>query len=304
MDSAMDILTKATVEAEQLWMIDEVDKDGYSCRGCSVKAIPCSYQPHNKVRPYFKVIGKHDSDCDVEGEEKLVGKGKNERLSTARGDFPIPYPSKLVLRDYRPVLDPDPAPAPAILHIDGNDGSRGRSSNGKNDSTRGREANTIRPICRSFINYPHDRDLPLSIPGIEGATYISIFKKLNWGGLQAYPGQKLLYSAIRWNKAVETDEYLEVLLDAGVREGGKLKVGHKIHIDWSNWSKAKRTFVKNDLETARLEAIEESEKKSKKKAYLFFIGQQDADDIAIFHVTDHRLICCIVDEITYPKLSY
>ncbi|MCP2086268.1 UNVERIFIED_ORG: hypothetical protein J2Y81_002285 [Paraburkholderia sediminicola] len=29
----------------------------------------------------------------------------------------------------------------------------------------------------------------------------------------------------------------------------------------------------------------------------------DTDDVTLFRVTDHRLICCLVDEITYPTLS-
>lgn len=32
-------------------------------------------------------------------------------------------------------------------------------------------ARTILPLCRTFINFPHDRDLPLSVPDAYGSTY-------------------------------------------------------------------------------------------------------------------------------------
>ncbi|VAN63806.1 Uncharacterised protein [Klebsiella pneumoniae] len=38
----------------------------------------------------------------------------------------------------------------------------------------------------------------------------------------------------------------------------------------------------------------------KDKAWIFFIGEQNAENPEIFYVSDYRLICAIVGHITYP----
>ncbi|EEJ7452294.1 hypothetical protein ZP84_004438, partial [Salmonella enterica subsp. enterica] len=53
-------------------------------------------------------------------------------------------------------------------------------------------------------------------------------------------------------------------------------------------------------EAARTEAIEAKGKGLKDKAWVFFIGEQSADNPEIFYVSDYRLICAIVGHITYP----
>ncbi|WP_234419421.1 hypothetical protein, partial [Xanthomonas fragariae] len=39
---------------------------------------------------------------------------------------------------------------------------------------------------------------------------------------------------------------------------------------------------------------------SKKMGWLFFIGRQDEEALTLFHVDDHRVICCFVVEMVYP----
>lgn len=303
MDSAQDKITGEIVEAEQLWLIPVVDKDRYVCRGCGIKLTPAAYRPENVVRPYFTARdGDHKQGCDVNGEKKLVNKGKKKRLSTPKEGFPAPYPAKLVLRDLRAITgesggsDNDAA---------GGGGTRG-TGDGKSapsTSNRRRVANTIRPICRTFINFPYDRDLELEVPGIDATKYLTVFKKLKWNELARYPEARITYAAIRWSKPLDTDEFLEITVDAGERDEKRLVRGHRVRVEWVDWSKAKRTYVRNEIEAARKEAITANEKGTKEKGYLFFVGEQDSEDVTLFRVTDHRLICCLVDEITYPKLS-
>ncbi|WP_104657868.1 hypothetical protein [Ralstonia insidiosa] len=304
MDSAQDKITGEIVEAEQLWLIEHVDKDRYVCRGCGIKLTPAAYRPENVVRPYFTARdGDHKPDCDVDGERKLVAKGKKQRLSTPKDGFPAPYPSRLVLRDQRAITgdaNDGGGDAPA-------GGATRQRENGNHDSptaNRRRVANTIRPICRTFIDFPYDRDLELNVPGIDATNYLSVFKKLKWDELARYPDTKIFYAAIRWSKPLDSDDYLEVSLDAGERDKDRRLVrGHRVRVEWATWSKAKRTYVRNEIEAARKEAIAAKDTGTKEKGYLFFIGEQDTDDVALFHVTDHRLICCLVAEITYPKLE-
>jgi hypothetical protein len=167
MDSAQDKFTGEIVEAEQLWLVDNVDKDRYICRGCGIKVTPASYRPENLVRPYFTARdGDHESKCDVAGEKKLVARGKKGRLSTATEGFPAPYPSRLVLRELRAVVDSNGSDAGDRLRAEDN-GRRRTSDGGTSTPNRRRVANTIRPICRTFINFPYDRHLDLEVPGID-----------------------------------------------------------------------------------------------------------------------------------------
>jgi len=304
MNSAQDKYTGAIVEAEELWLIENVDHDRYVCRGCGIKVTPASYRPENVVRPYFTTRdGDHKSGCDVDGETKLVSKGRKGRVSTPRHGFPSPYPSRLVLRNERYVVG-DCEPVSERANSEKNTAKSSEGIGAALISTHRRAANSIRPICRTFINFPFDRDLELTIPGIDTATYRSVFKKLKWDELIFYPKARLFYAAIRWNKPVDTEDYLEVLLDAGERGDNKrLLRGYRIRVQWAEWSKAKRAFVRNEIEAARKEAIKASNENPKSKGYLFFIGQQSPDDVGIFLVTDHRLICCLVDEITYPETN-
>lgn len=306
MDSAQDKVTGEIIEAEQLWLIENVDRDRYICRGCGIKLIPKSFEQDNVRRPYFAQLPglDHIPGCDVDGEKKLVKAGRTKRLSTAQEGFPAPYPSRLVLIDERPVVDGD---APRDTEPKGHRNGQGtpRPESGNTSTPRKRAANTIRPICRTFIRFPYDRDLDLSIPGINAKNYLTAFKKIKWDELCRYSEARIFYSPILWKKATETEEYLEVLVDAGEREDKKLTNGYRVRIEWAEWSKAKRTYVRNELEAARKEAIDAKGKdsKTKLKGYLFFIGEQDIRDMTLFKVRDHRLICCLVDEIIYPTLG-
>lgn len=306
MDSAQDKVTGEIIEAEQLWLIENVDKDRYICRGCGIKLNPKSFERDNIRRPHFALLPglDHIPGCDVDGEKKLVKAGRTKRLSTTHEGFPAPYPSRLVLIDERRVVGDAPAAdTEPKARRGGQDASR--PENGNTSTTRKRAANTIRPICRTFIRFPYDRDLDLSIPDINAKNYLTVFKKLKWDELCRYSEARIFYSPILWKKATETEEYLEVLVDAGERQVKKLTNGYRVRIEWAEWSKAKRTYVRNELEAARKEAIDTKGKdsKTKLKGYLFFIGEQDIKDLTLFRVRDHRLICCLADEIIYPKLG-
>lgn len=292
MESAIDRITGDIIEAEQLWLIENVDNERYVCRGCGAKAIPSSYRPENVVRPYFK--STHTPDCDVTGESKLIARGRKEKLGSRLTGFPAPYPSRLVLVDEREVVDGLPRGGRTIPpEADG----RPRGGGGAPGVQRRRSAGTIRPICRAFINFPYDRYLDLIVPGIDATTYAQVFKKLKPDEVLGYPDTKIFYAPIRWTAATSSDEYLEATLNAGAWEEKKLAKPYRVRVKWEDWSKSKRSYVANELEAARKEVIVEAKKKSAKKGYIFFIGKQDSQDSALFHVDDHRLICCLVDEI-------
>lgn len=85
-------------------------------------------------------------------------------------------------------------------------------------------------------------------------------------------------------------------------ESGKFKPSrsYKLHIEWGDWSKAKKTMLLNELETVQEEAKEAVNKKAKERAQVFFIGEQSTENPEIFYVSDYRLICAIMEYIIYP----
>lgn len=143
------------------------------------------------------------------------------------------------------------------------------------------------------------------MPGVSGYTYQYIFKRLEKDKIIAYPKMKIFYAAIYWKESLLSleKEFGEIVLSAGEwsKEKNKFNPPYKVHIHWENWSKAKREFVCKDIEEGRLEAMAAyKEGKKEEKGWLFFIGSQNSQDPTIFHVDDHRLICCHVGEMIYP----
>lgn len=296
MESARDKQTGKIIDAEQLWELDYVDPHGYLCRGCEALVSPCSYLPENKVRPYFSAKAGHKPGCDVDGESKLVARAQKQRITTLEG-FPGSFPYRLELRETRDVVQT------AGTDVNHSSKTQKNKRNGTDGGKRNRSwvAQTIRPLCRTFLNYPYDRDLPLNIPNVTGRTYQSIFWRLSGQIIQQYTDLRIFYAPIQWSKPVQTEEWLEIRLSYGEWKDKKLIQPYIVRIDWKNWSQAKRHSVLREIETARNECIKEQKNNRRKKGWLFFIGCQDHDNPAIFHLSDHRLVCCIVGEMIYPK---
>ena len=306
METAYDVIADQIVEAAQLQLLEIVDKERYVCRGCGAKVFPASYRPENQLRPHFRIQQDgHLEGCDVDGEQALIKRGRVERLSTPSGAFPALYPSGLSLIEQRPRVGDLHSPPRAVgssrvqrqEHVPGNAPGKSRWL-----------ANSIRPICRTYINFPFNRDLPLSIPGIDRKTYGQVFRYLSPEGFGNYTSPRVYYAPIRWSRPVETPEWLEVTLDAGDRdERWNLLRGYRVRVEWENWSEARRRYVRNEIEFSRKEAIEANKADRTIKGYLFFIPKakeqseeaRDLQDELLFRVTDHRLICCIVDSIAH-----
>ena len=77
--------------------------------------------------------------------------------------------------------------------------------------TSRRKAQSLRPIYRAFINFPHDRDISLEIPGIQTDNYLMVFKKLG-SPIQKYPNTKIYYSELLWLPLIQNEERLIIPL--------------------------------------------------------------------------------------------
>ncbi|HCN4854505.1 TPA: hypothetical protein N6W27_004482 [Escherichia coli] len=304
MESARDKRTGEIVEAEDLWLLDSVDTEGYVCWGCGITMYPAAWEKDKKVRAYFKKKRHihHRHECDADAESTVIRQGQKASVRNILDSAPGLMPSGLKLIEKRPVVEPGFSGDESKSSSTRSASSRSGEGNSPERQSR-RQVNAIRNICRAFIRFPHGRGMSLNVPGISGQIYMTAFKKLR-NEVQPYPEPKIFYAPLLWNKFTENDENLIIPLSGewGEDKSGKPKPtrSYQIYIDWAGWSKAKRTVVRKDLEAARTEAIEAKGKGLKDKAWVFFIGEQSADNPEIFYVSDYRLICAIVGHITYP----
>lgn len=132
---------------------------------------------------------------------------------------------------------------------------------------------------------------------------MNVFKKRK-APIQSYPDQRIFYTELLWQDFEQDDDNLIIPLSGEwiKDEFGKSKSSrtYKLHVKWANWSQAKRTALRNDLDTAQREAKEAVNNTAKKRAQVFFIGEQSADNHENFYITDYRLICVIAEHIAYP----
>jgi hypothetical protein len=299
MDTAHDIVTGKIVDAEDLWTIENVDKSRYVCRGCGIPVIPASFGPHNKVRPYFTPgHTPHRSGCDVDGVAMLIARARCTRVSDPRSGIPASIPSQLVLHETREVVDRNLSERA--------DRSRGISARGPSaqrpatNTERRYAASHLRPLCRTFVKFPYDRDAALQIPGLRGSTYEELFWRLKQNEIIRYPVAHTFYGPMSWSRAVQDDAFLELTLNAGEWRENRLVRPYRVRLGWTHWSPAQRRAVLHEIEVARHETIEARQRHGKERGWVFFIGTQLPDLDDVFEVHDHRLVCCLVVEMLYP----
>lgn len=305
MESARDKRTRDIVEAEDLWLLDSVDTEGYVCWGCGIEMYPSAWQKGSKKRPSFnRMPGKeHKIDCDADAERTIVKQGQKKSVGNALDSAPGLMPSGLKLIEQRPVVDPS---ATGCENNSSTIRSASSTSGESNSSVRQsrRPVNAIRQICRAFIRFPYDRGMSLNMPGIDANTYMTVFRKLK-EPIQSYPDRRVFYSQLLWQKFEQDESRIIIPLSGewAKDEFGKPKPSrsYKLHVEWANWSQAKRTALRNELDAAQEEAKDAGKKKLKDRAQVFFIGEQSADNHEIFFVTDYRLICVILGYVFYPK---
>lgn len=298
MESAIDIKTGQIIDGEQLWYLNHVDKDGYVCRGCRVKVNPVSFDRTNKKRPHFKELPSHphESWCDVEGEQTLIAQGKKKRLTSVDGVFPGSFPSKLALIDERELVDSS--------ITSGNPQSKGgtpsRSSTGSGEKSISRwTARTIRPICKTYVNFPNDRDLELAVPGAYGRSYDEVIRRLSSSDIVINIKQHIFFAPLSWQSCQINSDRLVISLSYGFWTNKKLKQPYRVIVDMTQLSEAKSNSILKEIEISQEEAklARASNPKTKEKSWLFFYGKQIETQPTDFLVTDHRLICCLTGEL-------
>ena len=285
---------QTTIYSDQLPQMELngiLDKDGFVCSGCDAKAIPCSYSATNLKRPYFRV-DKHANDCFIKQYEEYAKKGKKQRIQTSDG-FPVPYPSKLYLQDSNIKIETtDTELTDTKIYI--NTPLKNNEKVIRHD-THNHTSSTIRPIVRHFVDFPHDRDLPLILPMLSSGlkNYNQVFKKISKYNKtiedfkKDYLELKIYYIPLSIQKNSIDFQNGEILLKLFL--GDIDNEAFYLKIDSSKWSERKITEIKNELEDF-------ADKKkvaylSKENVYLFFVGRINAENPNLFELynNDYRL---------------
>ena len=297
MDSAFDKQANRIIDAVSLRELEIVDHENYACPTCSIPLIPCSYRPHNIPRPYFKEgAQKHDPECRV-GDEHLniyKKKARQESINTPDG-FPVPFPNKLRLPVHKETVEKTGEPEIQKTY---RDGMRKEVNTERSKRRHGHTTQSILPIAQVFIDYPHDRKhLPLELPNCDGDTYASVFRPLLMNANTDL--MSLYYAPLAWNSAWVTEDAIVVHLSRGEWDDEQKKFTRQfqLKVDWRSWSNKQRNALKNQIESCIKEI-----RKSKQKAWVFFVGRGSKEDL-IMHVNNRHLLCLSTDELIFLKPS-
>ncbi|KJF19181.1 hypothetical protein SZ00_06108 (plasmid) [Rhodococcus sp. AD45] len=266
------------------------------------RAIPVLKRtPPNRYKPHFRfhTAAVHLDDCPH---------NKTVTSSTADGGVPTnpntgqsTYPSRLLRRAPRvisPAEGEDSQPAtettaprrtrgPGSTHVD-------------HDNRQG--VYTIRRLCQTYINYPQNRaDMIIDVPEITDTnSYQYAFKKLKMLGNTAItrePRQRIFLAPLRiFNHTEESPGAVTVHLHAGTDDKK-----YRVIINLEDSTKGEIRSLRTALDNARGEAEDNYRANVKETTWVFFIGNQDSEELAAFHVTDTTRICFITGTIIYPK---
>lgn len=309
MDSGRDKKTGIIICAIDLWLLHTVDEYGYECPSCGVTLEPASYRREvNKKRPYFRLYRdtNHHPNCGIRKEIKLKAEARKRPIRNSEG-FPLPYPSKLLLKDEQSLITEGDCTSGILAAQDGSNLPGESTRNGKSrrhEHTTG----TIRPLARTYLDFPYDRYyLSLSVDGVEGANYEHVFQHLFYADEVYFRKPKIFYAPVSYKKTIVRGDEMDVTLSQGrwntIEGKSVLSEPYILRIHMRGWAKKMKSCVVDEIDITREEVRLEHRKGNKKiQAWLFFLGEQEASNRFLFHVRDPRLICCLPDVMVKKSL--
>jgi hypothetical protein len=295
-DLAKNILTGRIVDARELADTGDGLEDNWKCPGCDVPMTPvaCGAGPYKKV-PHFRAEEPHKIDCDFDGLRRIVVNG---RVKPVRGVIPITdgMPSILVLAGERLQRPSIANEDDGVVGVCG--GARRRGTEVMGARWHEATASNIRRIAEAYCGYPDERGRPLKVPGHFGSTYEDCFRRLKSTKGYSRFRRRVMFAPIRFSKPLETGGITEIELDSVVwpevsGENGNWKplARYRLALPSGNWSgKSYKNFSK-DLKEAQREQRDAHNEGGDWKVFAFFLGDQSEDDLTLFKVIDHRLIC-------------
>lgn len=167
-------------------------------------------------------------------------------------------------------------------------------------------------IVDDFLDFHEERHLsPLSVPGVLGDKYHTVFAKIKAPAAADYRDTKIYYGELLFSqKPTMQNGFIEIPLAIGtweidpVDKRKKLKDALIVRVDFNGAESRRVNQAMHSLEITRIEQIEQFEnrdikKDNKPKGYAFFLGRYiDGRGIV---VDSPNLICFRCTEIQMPE---
>ncbi|WP_280490189.1 hypothetical protein [Nocardia carnea] len=298
MDVAWDVRRQVVVEAVELSYRRSTDSGPFECLGCFQPATPVAV--HTELTAaHFRA--QHLDDCMISGDPALVR--RDGVLAPAREQLTdsADYPARMVEPDKREQTDPAAAEPP---NRPSTRSPKRAGSTGAGQGRRPSTATTIRPFCRTFVLYPHNRgELSISLPGVEADKYLYAFKRLHKESIIPYPNRRIFYAEVAWSMGPDlTDTAATVYLYAGERDPetpARVTKPYRVVIDWSSWDKRLCASLRREITTAAAMARDHSG--SSARSWMFFLADQNPADHTTFHLNHHAYYRFATATITHPE---
>ena len=284
------------MDARELSLSPEYLSDRWKCPGCKVEMIPVACDAGDyRISPHFRANGQHEQSCEYDGIYQDAKDGEIRTVEETMGP-PEFMPGVLRLAGQRPQhreLDCDEHTELSTNRY------RGKGSEQTSLTTHESTATTLRRIAEGYCRYPSERNRRLKIPGCHGKTYEQCFGELRNANELVQFEVKVLFAPIRFKRPIVHGSTITLELNPAIWLTSGCKgnstqpdMNYCITFHTEKWSESILRRFNSELNEAVTAQRENNEDKTW-STYVFFLGEQDNENLAQFNVRDHRLVCFI-----------
>jgi hypothetical protein len=283
--------TNEIIEAEELRFILKSEMPEFQCpdENCGAILVAASYLDHNKQRPHFKTSkgSEHSQKCKFSTYAKLLEVGGKRKITFEEFEN-MPVPTKLIKPKQK--TENELFKSASGIDLDENLTStrKGKSGDFEKGGNSFKSVTTISQITDFYLSCPFNRDIKLNILGTE-KEYMYWFKRIQKpNSVAKYQGTQIFFGQLHTNmgyirkseneiliKLFECEEWVDNTSSSLTQNKKTQKNPFFARINTENLTERKKTKILNELKYATQEQKEahKNGKSSKKKAYLFFIGE-------------------------------
>jgi hypothetical protein len=287
------------IDIDQFRYLENADRLVLFCKGCNAEVLAVAWKPgiEYKLSSHFRLSPGHDHavGCSTEAYEEFTDSGK-QRIIRSASDIPGGYPARLVFRKEERLTEVgvDRNVPAKHRYVSGS----GEPSDGSSSMRGGNTTSSLLQACRFYILNPELRDLPFKADGVEGSKYREAFQSLHSFPRERKLSKRIFYGSLLFKMELrDSVESLQLCLVQKIR--GENERRYRLDIYWKSWSEIRKANFKKLIDEKRGILKEQwiREKKSSSLLqsclYIFFIGDQSEDDLAVFRVSDHRNVCIL-----------
>jgi|GEM_PF-5600191 len=279
-------LLRRILDPSDLFDIATLESMSFICSECSGKVNDIACRSEMDKVPHFRIVS-HKKDCQIDGYEKLVKRGKEGKVSNHQG-FPVSYPNFLRISEFHEVIaDNDSTATPQVTR------ARGvfRDADGTADESNklhNRYASSIRAIVMHFISFPHDRHLNLQIPEVTAKTYAEIFRRIPYRPRYLFTDIRVYFGKLNYENICYESEKITFIIEAPMLIHSRPAESVILEVSIKNWTKGQIDLVKRDVDRAVKHITDKSS--SSLEIWFFFLGRQCGKSKFKLWKEDRRLL--------------